>query len=71
FPNLLFSYADKISCLSLPPLSPIIVISCLFFPFLMQGKLLSLDDNPKARKVSQTSLLSQTSLQLKGKDSIL
>ncbi|EGJ17299.1 hypothetical protein PCS8235_01084 [Streptococcus pneumoniae PCS8235] len=37
----------------------------------MQGKLLSLDDNPKARKVSQTSLLSQTSLQLKGKDSIL
>ncbi|HET8214630.1 TPA: hypothetical protein VUZ97_000854 [Streptococcus pneumoniae] len=37
----------------------------------MQGKLLSSDDNPKARKVSQTSLLSQTSLQLKGKDSIL
>ncbi len=33
----------------------------------MQGKLLSLDDNPKARKVSQTSLLSQTSLQLKEK----
>ncbi|ACO22208.1 hypothetical protein SPAR158_1343 [Streptococcus pneumoniae GA56113] len=37
----------------------------------MQGKLLSLDDNLKARKVSQISLLSQTSLQLKGKDSIL